>query len=56
LINGNRIEIDPETGITEARLFHLDRIMFGTNAIFVFKYPLLKRRLNKIKASVREEY
>ena len=48
--------MDPDTGIIEARLFHLDRIMFGTSAIFVFKYPLLKRKMNLIKASIREQY
>lgn len=29
--------------------------MFGTNTILVFKYPLMKRELNAIKAKIREE-
>jgi hypothetical protein len=47
--------MDPVTGVMERRLFHLDRIMFGTNTILLFKYPLLKRKLNKIKYEIREE-
>ena len=54
LINGQRIEMDPLTGVLERRLYHLDRILFGTNTILLFKYPLLKRRLNKIKFEIRE--
>ena len=46
LVNGQRIEMDPQTGVLERRLYHLDRIMFGTNTILLFKYPLLKRKLN----------
>mmetsp|Transcript_1342 Transcript_1342/g.850 ORF Transcript_1342/g.850 Transcript_1342/m.850 type:complete len:97 (-) Transcript_1342:1647-1937(-) len=28
--------------------------MFGTSAMFLFKFPLLKRKLNRIKAGIRE--
>lgn len=40
---------DPETGLTEYRLFHLDRILFGSNTILVFKYPLQNRKLKDLK-------
>jgi len=46
---------DPDTGVAEQRLYHFDRIMFGTNTILVFKYPLMKRKLNAIKAKLKEE-
>lgn len=45
LLNGKKIQENPETGLSEARLFHLDRILFGSNTIFIFKYPLMKRKL-----------
>ncbi len=54
LVNGQRIEMDPQTGVLERKLYHLDRIMFGTNTILLFKYPLLKRKLNAIKQEIRE--
>lgn len=46
---------NPETGITEQKLNHLDRILFGKNTIFVFKYPLMKKRLIAIREQIREE-
>jgi hypothetical protein len=33
----------------------LDRILFGSNTILVFKYPLLKRRLAHIKSQLLSE-
>jgi hypothetical protein len=44
-INGERMVEDPSTGITEYRLFHMDRILFGSNTILVFKYPLMNRKI-----------
>lgn len=41
---------DPDTGISEQRLFHLDRILFGSNTILVFKYPLLNRKFRELRA------
>lgn len=55
MINGERMQENPETGITEQRLYHLDRILFGKNTIFVFKYPLMKRKYMEIKESIREK-
>ena len=46
---------DPETGIAEHRLFHMDRILFGSNTIFLFKYPLMKRKLDQIKSEIESE-
>ncbi len=34
------------------RLNHLDRILFGSNTILVFKYPLMKRRLMQLKSEI----
>ena len=34
---------------------HLDRILFGTNTIFVFKYPLIRRKLQVLESDVRED-
>ena len=48
MINGEKIKED-ESGILECRLWHLDRILFGSNTILVFKYPLLKRKLEMAK-------
>jgi hypothetical protein len=47
--------MDPVTGVLERKLFHLDRIMFGTNTILLFKFPLLKRKLNMVKHEIREK-
>lgn len=55
MINGERLQENPETGITEQRLNHLDRILFGKNTIFVFRYPLMKRKLNEIKDQIRDD-
>jgi hypothetical protein len=33
----------------------LDRILFGSNTILVFKYPLLKRKMQQIKTSILEK-
>ena len=46
---------DPQTGITEYRLFHMDRILFGSNTILVFKYPLMNRKMKQIKYWVSRE-
>ena len=46
---------DPQTGITEYRLFHMDRILFGSNTILVFKYPLMNRKIKQIKSQVSRE-
>jgi len=37
------------------RLYHLDRILFGSNTILVFKYPLMKRKLLQIKSKFLSE-
>jgi len=37
------------------RLCHLDRILFGSNTILVFKYPLMKRKLLKLKSQLLSE-
>ena len=55
LINGGKMNEDPETGIAEHRLFHMDRILFGSNTIFLFKYPLMKRKLDQIKHEIESE-
>jgi hypothetical protein len=34
------------------RLNHLDRILFGSNTILVFKYPLMKRGLMQLKSEI----
>lgn len=53
MINGEKMQEDANTGITEARLFHMDRILFGQNTILVFKYPLMNRKIKQIRAQVR---
>jgi hypothetical protein len=30
----------------------MDRVLFGSNTILVFKYPLLKRKLQQVKDSL----
>ena len=50
-INGERIQQD-EAGVSCQRLFHMDRVLFGSNTILVFKYPLLKRKLQQVKDSL----
>jgi len=37
------------------RLYHLDRILLGSNTILVFKYPLMKRKLLQIKSKFLSE-
>lgn len=49
------MEEDAETGIFEYRLVHLDRILFGSNTILVFKYPLLKRKMFQVKTRLLEQ-
>lgn len=56
LVNGQKLEEQPETGVSEQRLFHLDRIVFGINTIFLFKYPLIKRKLAALTQKLREEF
>jgi hypothetical protein len=46
---------NPETGITEYRLFHMDRILFGSNTILVFKYPLMSRKLKLLRAQIGDK-
>lgn len=46
---------DPQTGLSEYRLWHLDRVLFGSNTILVFKYPLMNRKLRQIKQKVAIE-
>lgn len=50
-INGEKIE-ENEEGIAEQRLYHLDRILLGSNTLLVFKYPLLKRKLMALKETI----
>jgi hypothetical protein len=52
-INGDRIQQD-DTGVCCQRLFHMDRVLFGSNTIFVFKYPLLKRKMFQIRSQLLE--
>jgi len=33
----------------------MDRILFGSNTILVFKYPLMNRKLKQIRAQVSRE-
>lgn len=51
MINGEKIQED-ESGLMEQRLYHLDRILFGSNTILVFKYPLLKRKVQEMKEQI----
>lgn len=32
----------------------MDRVLFGSNTIFVFKYPLLKRKMQQLKMQIFE--
>lgn len=55
-VNGEKIQDNEETGSAVQRLFHLDRILFGSNTILVFKYPLMKRKLLRIKTQLLEQF
>jgi hypothetical protein len=52
LVNGKKLTEDKDTGVCEQRLHHLDRILFGTNTILLFKYPLLRKKFDKIKEKI----
>lgn len=41
--------------MSEQRLFHLDRILFGSNTILVFKYPLLNRKHKEVRSQITQE-
>lgn len=33
----------------------MDRVLFGFNTIFIFRYPLMKRRMEKVVRKIRAE-
>jgi len=39
----------------ERKLWHLDRISFGTRTILIFKYPMQKRKLAALKRQIMAE-
>jgi hypothetical protein len=50
-VNGEKI-VEDDSGILEQRLWHLDRILFGSNTILMFKYPALKRKFEQAKRMI----
>ena len=52
-INGEMIE-ETEDGMAEQKLYHLDRILLGSNTLLVFKYPLLKRKMAALRAGIHQ--
>jgi hypothetical protein len=53
---GRKVKVN---GVTladqEIVLHHMDRILFGFNTIFIFRYPKMKRRLETIMRSIKNE-
>lgn len=43
---GKKVKVNGETlDDKSVNLHHMDRILFGFNTIFIFRYPLMKRKL-----------
>lgn len=46
---GRKVKVNGESLEGRERiLHHMDRILFGFNTIFIFRYPLMKRKLEKL--------